>query len=59
IIYWHYEGRGFLYNFFVFVTNEVDNNKLENTLSGIRERKIKPDKIKSLLEHMGIGWKLP
>ncbi|MCM8779469.1 MAG: hypothetical protein NC834_06805 [Candidatus Omnitrophica bacterium] len=59
IIYWHYEGRGFLYNFFVFVTNEVDNNRLENTLSGIRERKIKPDKIKSLLEHMGIGWKLP
>lgn len=59
IIYWHYEGRAFLYNFFVYVTHETDNNRLNNTLSGIRKRKIKPDKIKILLKHMCIEWKLP
>lgn len=59
IIYWHYEGRAFLYNFFAYVVSERDENRLENTLLGIRERKIKPDKIKNLLEDCGIGWKTP
>lgn len=59
IIYWHYEGRAFLYNFFAYVINEQEENKLKNTLSGIRERKIKPDKIKTLLKECGIEWKRP
>ena len=59
IIYWHYEGRAFLYNFFVYVVNEVDDNRFENTLVGIRKRRIMPDKIKKLLEQMGIRWELP
>ena len=59
IIYWHYEGRAFLYNFFSYVINEPDKERLKKTLVGIRERKIKPDKIKTLLEGLGIGWRVP
>ena len=59
IIYWHYEGRAFLYNFFAYVTNEEDDSRLENTLSGIRERKVKPDKVKKLLKMCGVEWQVP
>jgi hypothetical protein len=59
IIYWHYEGRAFLYNFFSYVVNERNENRLQNTLSGIRERKIKPDKVKSLLKECGKEWMVP
>lgn len=59
IIYWHYEGRAFLYNFFTYVVNEQEDDRLENTLSGIRERKVKPDKIKELLKICGIEWQVP
>lgn len=57
IIYWHYEGRAFLYNFFTYVVNESDESRLKDILLGIRERKIKPDKIKKLLKECGIEWK--
>jgi len=59
IIYWHYEGRAFLYNFFSYVINEPDEVRLTNTLTGIRERKIKPDKIRTLLKEVGKEWMLP
>ncbi|MEM3397355.1 MAG: hypothetical protein QW620_08215 [Thermoplasmata archaeon] len=59
IIYWHYEGRAFLYNFFKYVANETDEERLHQVLSGIRERKIKPAKIKTLLEKIGLSWELP
>jgi hypothetical protein len=59
IIYWHYEGRAFLYNFLLYVAYEHDENRLEKTLDGIRERKVKPDKIRSLLEACGMEWKVP
>lgn len=59
IIYWHYEGRAFLYNFFAYVINEEDDDRLENTLSGIRERKVKPDKVKKLLKLCGVEWQMP
>jgi len=59
IIYWHYEGRAFLYNFFSYVINEPDEVRLNNTLNGIRERKIKPDKIKTLLKVCAKEWKVP
>lgn len=59
IIYWHYEGRAFLYNFFKYVISETNREILEDTLEKIRQRKIKPDKIKKLLENIGIGWEIP
>ena len=59
IIYWHYEGRAFLYNFFKYVISETNREILEDTLDKIRQRKIKPDKIKKLLENIGIGWEIP
>lgn len=59
IIYWHYEGRAFLYNFFAYVINEQDDDRLGKTLSGIREHKIKPDKIRRLLKICGVEWKVP
>ena len=59
IIYWHYEGRAFLYNFFKYVIFETNNVVLKDTLEKIRQRKIKPDKIKTLLKNMGINWEIP
>lgn len=59
IIYWHYEGRAFLYNFFRYVIFETNKEILKDTLDKIRQRKIKPDKIKKLLENIGIGWEIP
>lgn len=59
IIYWHYEGRAFLYNFFAYVINEEDDFRLKNTLSEIRERKVKPDKVKKLLKICGVEWQVP
>jgi len=59
IIYWHYEGRAFLYNFLLYVAGEQDENRLKKTLDGIRERKVKPDKIRSLLEVCGMEWRMP
>ncbi len=57
IIYWHYEGRAFLYNFFVYATNEVDEDRLENTLS--RRRRIKPERIRRLLGYVNKEWESP
>lgn len=59
IIYWHYEGRAFLYNFFRYVIFEKDNEILRDTIAKIRQRKIKPDKIKKLLKEMNIRWENP
>ena len=59
IIYWHYEGRAFLYNFFRYVIFEANKEILKDTLDKIRQRKIKPDKIKKLLENIGLGWEIP
>lgn len=59
IIYWHYEGRAFLYNFFRYVIFEANKEILKDTLDKIRQRKIKPDKIKKLLENIGVGWEIP
>jgi len=36
-----------------------NENRLQNTLSGIRERKIKPDKVKSLLKECDKEWMIP
>ena len=59
IIYWHYEGRAFLYNFFVYATREDNESRFQDTISKIRQRKIKPDNIKRLLRECNIEWKLP
>ena len=59
IIYWHYQGRAFLYNFFVYVISETNEVRLTEILNKIRERKIKPEKIKKLLKEMDIEWEDP
>jgi len=59
IIYWHYEGRAFLYNFFRYVIFEANKEILKDTFDKIRQRKFKPDKIKKLLENIGVGWEIP
>jgi len=41
------------------VISETNREILEDTLEKIRQRKIKPDKIKKLLENIGIGWEIP
>lgn len=59
IIYWHYEGRAFLYNFFQYAVFEIDKNRLEDTIEKIKQRKIKPEKLKKLLENMKQTWEIP
>lgn len=59
IIYWHYEGRAFLYNFFVYSISEENETRFQATISKIRERKASPDYIKKLLKECDIEWKLP
>ena len=59
IIYWHYEGRAFLYNFFKYVISEEDEKVLKDTLEKIKQRKITPDRIKTLLKNMEINWEIP
>ena len=59
IIYWHYQGRAFLYNFFVYVISETNEVRLTEILNKIRERKIKPERIKKLLKEMDIEWEDP
>ena len=52
VIYWHYEGRAFLYNFLKYVIYEEDKERLKDVL----KKKIKPHKIKKLL---GKNWEEP
>jgi len=59
IIYWHYEGRAFLYNFFKYVVFENNEKTLDEVISGMRKRKIRPENIKELLENMGFEWEIP
>ena len=59
IIYWHYEGRAFLYNFFSYVINEENESRLQDTLDKIKTGKIKPHRIKKLLEECNIQWRPP
>jgi hypothetical protein len=59
IIYWHYEGRAFLYNGFSYVINEPNKKRCNEILNKIRKRKIKPHHIKKLLDELNIGWKVP
>jgi hypothetical protein len=59
IIYWHYEGRAFLYNFFSYVVNEQDEKRLKKILDKIRKRQIKPDIIKKLLQEINVKWRDP
>lgn len=59
IIYWHYEGRAFLYNFLNYVINEKEELTLQNTLTALNQRKLFPDKLKELLESSGLKWQSP
>ncbi len=57
IIYWHYEGRAFLYNFIYYTLNEKDETCRENILK--KGRKMKPETIKKLLRKLNMDWVLP
>ena len=59
IIYWHYEGRAFLYNFFKYVVFETNDKTLREIIAKIRQGKIKPEKIKKLLQNIGLEWEIP
>lgn len=59
IIYWHYEGRAFLYNFFKFVAFETDDATLSEIIGKIRRRRLIPEKLRKLLHNRGIEWELP
>jgi len=59
IIYWHYEGRAFLYNFFSYVINEPNKDRLERALIKIRKHTLKPKELKTLLKECGKEWQVP
>ncbi len=59
IIYWHHEGRAFLFNFVKYVVNENDESRLEKTFNKIKSRKIKPDGVRKLLNELGLEWDKP
>jgi len=56
IIYWHYEGRAFLYNFLKYVIFENNDNNLNNVK---KKKRITPEKIKELLKDIGETWEEP
>lgn len=39
ILYWHFEGRAFLYNFFLYSISETNENKFNGAIDKIRIRK--------------------
>lgn len=59
IIYWNHEGRAFLYNFLKYATNETDEQKLKQTLKGIKKGQIKPPQLIKLFEEWKIKWISP
>lgn len=59
VIYWHYEGRAFLYNFLKYGVFETNDETLTEIIAKIGKGGIKPEKIKKLLQNMGIGWEIP
>jgi hypothetical protein len=59
IIYWHYEGRAFLYNFFKYIIYETDSECLTDVLKRVEKGVIKPETIKEHLKRLGVGWEVP
>jgi len=52
IVYWDNEGRAFLYNFLVYVANEIDEDRLEEAMLKVKD----PDRLKSFMKKAGIAW---
>ena len=52
IVYWDNEGRAFLYNFLVYVANEMDEDRLEEAMLKVKD----PDRLKSFMKKAGVAW---
>jgi len=52
IVYWDVEGRAFLYNYLLYVTNEQDEDRLEEAMKKVKT----PDRLKSFMKKAGIVW---
>jgi len=52
IVYWDNEGRAFLYNFLVYVANEMDEDRLEEAMLKVKD----PDRLKRFMKKAGIAW---
>lgn len=59
ILYWHFEGRAFLYNSFSYSVSETDINKFSEIFKRIKDRKLKPEGLKKLMQEMNMAWRLP
>ena len=52
IVYWDNEGRAFLYNFLVYVANEMDEDRLEEAMLKVKD----PNRLKSFMKKAGVAW---
>jgi len=59
ILYWHFEGRAFLYNFFVYSVSELNESKFNDAIDKIRKRRLKPEQLKQMLGELNIKWHQP
>ena len=52
IVYWDNEGHAFLYNFLVYVANEMDEDRLEEAMLKVKD----PNRLKSFMKKAGVAW---
>ena len=52
IVYWDNEGRAFLFNFFNYVVNEKDENRLREALEKVKN----PDRLRSFMRKSNVKW---
>jgi hypothetical protein len=56
IIYWDTEGRAFLFNFFLYVSNESDNKRLKEALEKL-DKINNPSILKNFMKKANITWR--
>ena len=56
IIYWDTEGRAFLFNFFLYVSNESDDKRLKEALEKL-DKINNPSILKNFMKKANITWK--
>jgi|GEM_PF-588133 len=59
ILYWHFEGRAFLYNFFLYSVSEVNDDNFKTAITKLKNRRLKPEQLKSLLKALNLAWRIP
>lgn len=52
IVYWDNEGRAFLFNFFRYVANETDTDRLEKAIMEVKT----PERLRSYMRKSGLDW---